>query len=106
MHEKHQEACTAGPGRASRSGGETNRMPDLAAMLLRKSVGALSSGRAHCSGCRRTPLVGERLHETDGGRQLCDLCVSRMPESDRRFVGVERVHASERHLSVAPHVTA
>jgi hypothetical protein len=81
-------------------------MPDIASILLRKSVGALSSGRAHCSSCRRTPLVGERLHETDGGRQLCDLCVLDMPENDRHFVRVERIHASERHLAVEPRVAA
>ena len=63
-------------------------MPDIAAILLRKSVGALTSGRPHCSSCRRTPLVGERLHETGGGRQLCDLCVLEMPEDDRHFVRV------------------
>ncbi len=81
-------------------------MPDLAAMLLRKSVGSLSSGRPHCFSCRRTPLVGERLHETDAGRLLCDLCVTRIPEDDRRLMRSERVHASERHLPVAPHVAA
>ncbi len=81
-------------------------MPDLASILLRKSVGSLSSGRPHCSSCRRTPLVGERLHETDGGRQLCDLCVLDMPADDRRFVRVERVHASERHLPVGPRAAA
>jgi hypothetical protein len=81
-------------------------MPDIASILLRKSVGALTSGRSHCSSCRRTPLVGERLHETDGGRQLCDLCVLDMPEDARHFVRVERIHASERHLSVGPRVAA
>jgi hypothetical protein len=81
-------------------------MPDLASILLRKSVGALSSGRPHCSSCRRTPLVGERLHETDGGRHLCDLCAMDVPEDDRRFVRVERIHASERHLAVGPRIAA
>ena len=81
-------------------------MPDLAAMLLRKSVGSLSSGRPHCSSCRRTPLVGECLHETDRGRRLCDLCVSGIPVDDRHFVGVERIHASERHIPVGPRIAA
>lgn len=75
-------------------------------MLLKRSVGSLSSGRTYCSSCRRTPLVGERMHETDGGRQLCDLCVLDMPADDRRFVGVARVHASERRLAVGPRVAA
>ena len=78
-------------------------MPDLAAMLVRSSIGALSprpTPRAH--DCRRTPLAGERMHELDGGRVLCDLCFARLPE-DRRFaVRTERVHASERRLAVVP----
>jgi hypothetical protein len=81
-------------------------MPDLAGILLRRSVGSLSSGRPHCSSCRRTPLTGERLHETDSGRQLCELCVLSMPAQDRHVVRVERIHASDRHLSVEPHIAA
>ena len=77
-------------------------MPDLAGMLLRRSVLSLDSGRARCSGCRRVPLVGERLHEMQTGRTLCDLCVSKLPEGKREAVRVERVHASDRHLTVAP----
>lgn len=76
-------------------------MPDIAGMLLRKSVGALSSGRTHCSSCRRTPLVGERLHETDEGRQLCELCVVDTGAGGH-VIGVRRVHASERQLPVGP----
>lgn len=81
-------------------------MPDIAGILVRKSVGALSSGRSHCSSCRRTPLVGERLHETDGGRQLCELCLIDAPESQSHVIGVRRIHASERHLPVRPRVAA
>jgi hypothetical protein len=77
-------------------------MPDIAGILLRKSVGALSTGRAHCSSCRRTPLVGEKLNETDAGRQLCDLCLLDAPASDRKVISVKRIHASERHLPVGP----
>jgi hypothetical protein len=77
-------------------------MPDLAGILLRRSVGSLDSGRARCAECHRTPLVGEQLHEMDTGRLLCDLCMSDLPEDDRRAVRSERVHASELHLAVAP----
>lgn len=77
-------------------------MPDLAGLLLRRSVGALDSGRARCCKCHRTPLIGERLHETDGGRHFCDLCVGFVPERDRMDLRIERVHASETHLAVAP----
>lgn len=79
-------------------------MPDIAGILVRKSVGALSSGRSHCSSCRRTPLVGERLHEIDNGRQLCELCV--VDAGVGHVISVRRVHASERALPVAPRVAA
>jgi hypothetical protein len=77
-------------------------MPDLASLLLRNSVDALGSNRERCGHCRRTPLAGERLHEMDTGRTLCDLCLIALPEGKRTAVRSERVHASERHLTVAP----
>jgi hypothetical protein len=86
--------------------GEDTGMPDLASILVRRSVGALTSDVPHCSSCRRTPLAGERLHETDAGCHLCELCVLAMAEGDRQFVRVERIHASERHLAVGPHIAA
>jgi hypothetical protein len=75
-------------------------MPDLDSMLLRRSLDSLTSGGATCSECERTPLPGEGMHEMDTGRILCDLCLARIPEDDRRAVRSERVHASERHLAV------
>ena len=36
------------------------------------------------------------------GRTLCELCVSALPEADRRAVRTELVHASDTHLSAAP----
>jgi hypothetical protein len=77
-------------------------MPELAAMLLRRSLGTLSSSRDGCAGCRRTPLAGERMHELDSGRVLCELCFAALPEERRLAVRTERVHASERRLPVAP----
>ena len=77
-------------------------MPDLDAMLMRRSLGALSSSGACCAKCRRTPLAGERLHELDSGRVLCELCFVALPEDRRRAVRSERVHASERRLAVVP----
>jgi hypothetical protein len=71
-------------------------------MLLRRSLGSLEGGPARCATCRRTPLVGERLHEMDSGRVLCELCLSELPEGDRHAVRSERVHAGERQLAVAP----
>jgi hypothetical protein len=77
-------------------------MPDLASIIVRSSIGMLPSTTASCAGCRRTPLAGERLHELDGGSMLCDLCFAVLPEGERVAVRTERVHASERRLSVVP----
>ena len=77
-------------------------MPDLSSVLLRKSVGTMASNRAHCGRCQRTPLAGERLHEMESGRTLCELCLIALPEEKRTPIRVRRVHAAERHLIVAP----
>jgi hypothetical protein len=76
-------------------------MPDLAGMLLRRSLGSVKPPRGHCTECERTPLAGERLHEMDTGRVLCDLCLAALPEDDRRAVRSERVHAGEVRLAVS-----
>jgi len=77
-------------------------MPDLDAMLLRKCVCSLDSGRQRCSACDRTPLVGERLHDTQRGRTLCDLCLAALPSDERGAVSSRRVQSSERRLAVVP----
>jgi hypothetical protein len=77
-------------------------MPDLASILVRSSIGTLPSNTTACGSCHRTPLAGERMHEMNGGRTLCDLCFAGLPEERRVAVRTERVHASERRLSVVP----
>jgi hypothetical protein len=77
-------------------------MPDLAAMLVRSSIGTLPTNAVSCASCRRTPLPGEGLHELDSGRSLCDLCFADLPEERRVAVRSVRVHASERRLAVVP----
>jgi CRISPR/Cas system-associated protein Cas10 (large subunit of type III CRISPR-Cas system) len=77
-------------------------MPDLAGILLRTSARTLDSGRKRCSTCRRTPLIGERLHEMENGSTLCELCVAKLPVDARQAVSSERIHAADRHLAVAP----
>jgi hypothetical protein len=77
-------------------------MPDLASMLLRSSIGSLRPSSEGCDECRRIPLAGERLHELDSGRLLCELCFGALPEERRLAVRSERVHAGERRLRVAP----
>src|ERR687896_582015 len=54
-------------------------MPDLGAMLLRRSLGSLSPSSDGCGECRRIPLAGERPHELDSGRVLCELCFGAPP---------------------------
>jgi len=71
-------------------------------MLVRSSIGALAPSTTSCEQCRRTPLAGERLHQLEGGRTLCDLCFASLPEQRRVAVRTERVHASERRLAVVP----
>ena len=81
---------------------ERGHVPDLAAMLLRRSLGSLSPSTEGCGECRRIPLAGERLHELDSGRLLCELCFGALPEERRRAVRSERVGAGERRIAVVP----
>ena len=74
-------------------------MPDLAGMLMRSSIGALTP-LDDCHACRRVPLAGERLHELHSGQVLCELCFAALPDDSRSAVRSERVHASERPLAV------
>jgi hypothetical protein len=77
-------------------------MPDLASMLVRRSVSTLRSGGSRCSDCRRTALAGERMHELASGAQLCELCFAAIPEDRREEVGSRQVGASDRKLAVVP----
>jgi hypothetical protein len=77
-------------------------MPDLGSLIVRKSVDSLASNQVRCAGCQRTPLAGERMHEMDSGRKLCDLCLGALPEKKRRTIRSERVRAGDRHIVVGP----
>jgi hypothetical protein len=77
-------------------------MPDMDSLLVRSFIGALSAPAASCTACRRTPLAGEIVHRLDGGSLVCELCFAALPANRRLAVSSERVHASERRLSVAP----
>jgi hypothetical protein len=94
--------CIRVAGRIRAPGRELGLMPELAAMLLRSSIGALTGAGDSCGECRRTPLAGERMHELDSGRVLCELCFRALPEDRRLAVRSERVRAGERRLAVAP----
>ena len=77
-------------------------MPDMNALLLRTSLGAVHSPGRSCEKCERTPLAGERLLELESGRVLCELCFGQLPEELRTAARSERVHTSARRLAVVP----
>ena len=81
-------------------------MNDLARRILRKSIGSMQRDRAHCASCRRTPVPGEFVHHLAAGRVVCSLCLGELPATERADAVAERVHASERHLAVAPRARA
>lgn len=72
---------------------------DLSQRLLRRSVERLSAERDACSECRRTPLVGERVHLYANGSLCCALCRDRRPEQPERS---QLVHHSEWGHAVKP----
>ena len=58
-------------------------IPEIEADLLRRSVHALTAGRATCHHCRRTPLIGEVVGMY-GDDLVCELCRPlRVAEPDR-----------------------
>ena len=77
-------------------------MSYLARRILRKSIGSMRRQAAHCGSCRRTPVPGEFVHRLADERLVCSLCLAKVPPSQRRVAETERIHASERHLAVAP----
>jgi len=77
-------------------------MSDLARRILRKSIGSMREQSLECSKCHRTPVPGEFVHRLAPERVMCSLCSAKLPESKRESAAVERVHASERHVSVLP----
>ena len=74
---------------------------ELARRILRKSIGSLRDECVHCSSCRRTPVPGEFIHRLVSGRVVCSLCLANVSASKRGGAAAERVHAGERHISVA-----
>ncbi|MGH2853437.1 MAG: hypothetical protein ACRDLF_04505 [Solirubrobacteraceae bacterium] len=63
-------------------------------VLLRRGVGVLTADRNRCADCRRTPLVGERVHLYDDcGAVVCELCRALRRDAP---VATETVRHSER----------
>ena len=72
----------------------------LETALLRRSVASAAAARLACRSCRRTPLVGERVHffDAEGGPELvCDLCLPKRREAPQRS---ELMHSPEHERAV------
>jgi hypothetical protein len=48
--------------------------PELQVALVRRAVDRRDELRERCLGCRRTPLVGERVYVDQAGSVYCELC--------------------------------
>jgi hypothetical protein len=74
---------------------------DLSTILRLKAARAHRGDDHSCSSCHRVPLAGELLHELSSHRQVCQLCLARLPESKRQPIASQRMLVSERPLAVA-----
>jgi hypothetical protein len=54
--------------------------PELQVALVRRAVDHCDAVRERCRGCRRTPLVGERVYVDQAGVVYCELCRALDPE--------------------------
>jgi hypothetical protein len=66
--------------------------PELQVALVRSAVGRRDADRERCQGCRRTPLIGERVYLDDGGGLYCELCRALEPKPGLRS---QTVHGPE-----------
>ena len=71
--------------------------PELHRHLLRKGVGAMARDRSSCSGCHRSPLPGELMHELESGQAVCSLCLQ-----GRATVASRQVGTGAKRLAVTP----
>jgi hypothetical protein len=70
-------------------------MLDLEIALLRRGLDERRDGPERCSGCGRTPLVGERVYVYEPGVIACELCRGRhrqRPAQTRLVHGPEFGH--------------
>jgi hypothetical protein len=72
---------------------------DLASFLRRKAR-SRPDAPVRCSSCNRAPLAGELMHELESHKVVCQLCLADLPEPNRVTISCERVHVSERPLTV------
>ena len=50
------------------------RAPELQLALVRRAADRRDADSERCRGCRRTPLVGERIYLDEQGGVYCELC--------------------------------
>ena len=84
---------------------QPHHAPELERRFLRMGVEGMAAERRECSGCGRSPLVGERLRvfaaKNGRKRTVCDICVAEFPKDALgEPVRVYRVGPSERRLNV------
>jgi hypothetical protein len=62
--------------------------PELQVALVRRAVHDRDTVRERCRGCRRTPLIGERIYFAVDGAVYCELCraLDRDPPLESRIV--------------------
>jgi hypothetical protein len=48
--------------------------PELQVALVRRAADRSAADRERCRGCRRTPLIGERIYLGEQGELYCELC--------------------------------
>jgi hypothetical protein len=84
---------------------QEHHAPELELQLMRRGLRGMTAKRWQCSGCGRSPLVGERLHvftHRDRERSICTLCLKSAPDgSFGEEVRLERIRAGERALNVS-----
>lgn len=56
-------------------------MAEFERALLRRGVADRGGTHERCSGCHRTPLIGERIYVIEDGPVLCELCRATRGES-------------------------
>jgi hypothetical protein len=66
--------------------------PELQVALVRQAANRCEADHERCHGCRRTPLIGERVYLSALGELYCELC--RALES-ATLVGSRIVHGPE-----------
>jgi len=80
MRQEYPRGAPKNPGMYDRDHPES-RDPELQVALVRRAVHDCDAGRERCRGCRRTPLIGERVYLAPGGGVYCELCRALDPEA-------------------------